>query len=434
VTLQEMLLDIFTTDVMWAILKGQQREVGFEAVSELILGFLEATEMVVFDRRLLAEFVQFSDELERRLRGWFDIFEGFYETQAGILYARKYYGNFGKEDELNFELNGAEISLKMQSDGQFGRRFVRGKILKNRFGFDNVSFDQSRNKITIVEVESDGSVGVQRINVTFGLKQLGYDFSHSDNQDFACFSFAESASTYINTIIEKNLGKPHIAIESLWVSNEWTPSVNSTHFSCSCVGTNLVALSITPSNALTLKISWMILIIVVVGTSFCFSGFWSGGRVSVLAKSQPLIKYKMKSVSGVFCILFTTCHPFSCWRSNYLNSSTKSSGILTLAIIFTYFLWVYIFDYMNQKELDSIQKPIANLSPTHLGILSSIFLFLFYELFKSLLMKYPSSGAIRLQEIDLKEVPRKAIEKPKEEGMKCLTFREIRDGWRPNVF
>jgi hypothetical protein len=49
-------------------------------------------------------------------------------------------------------------------------------------------------------------------------------------------------------------------------------------------------------------------------------------------------------------------------------------------------------------------------------------------------MKYPSSGAIRLQEIDLKEVPRKAIEKPKEEGMKCLTFREIRDGWRPNVF
>jgi hypothetical protein len=80
---------------------------------------------------------------------------------------------------------------------------------------------------------------------------------------------------------------------------------------------------------------------------------------------------------------------------------------------------------MNQKELDSIQKPIANLPSTHLGIFSSIFLFLFYELFKSLLMKYPSSGAIRLQEIDLKEVPRKAIEKLKEEGMKFLTFREI---------
>lgn len=84
---------------------------------------------------------------------------------------------------------------------------------------------------------------------------------------------------------------------------------------------------------------------------------------------------------------------------------------------------MYISDCISHKETDSKQKPVASLSAVQIGALGSVFLLIFFEYFKLLLMKFPSSTApARLKEAEFNEEESKNFEHPKEQGWHNINF------------
>ena len=269
--------------------------------------------------------------------------------------------------------------------------------------------------ILSIDTLNDGSeynkIVTKFMHIDIPLSELQFNFNSeiSPIEFYAWYSYNRYPTglfSYFDSFVSKNRNKFTADIKSLvWEAQPWTNSYNSTHFSCSCTNTGLIAIRFKEENIYALKVFFLGVIFFTMLTVYCCSLVWTAStndkKQYTLHKLQPIIHYNLTNFNGVFWVIFSTLHVLCCCRRNPIIGTQKSMSIFMLVVFSIFNIWLLLLNLLTKTQVKEDNVYVGwntTLSYKVFIPIATMFIFIMYEFLKSMFIKTPYLGMVKFRD------------------------------------